>query len=232
MDNNMKSESIKELCAALSKAQGELDHAKKDNNNAFFKSKYADLASCIDAAKTALFKNGLAVTQTTEILGTGLVLRTTLMHASGEWICGLYPIESDKKDPQRLGSALTYARRYAFCAITGVASDDDDGNRASNNGSKENLQQDYIKLIESSETIQELMDVWKSIPLDLKHKFEKIKNDKKYNLDPLMNIKEKMSDCTAIDDLNELMSTVSPIQQPKIKQHYLDCYAKLEGKYE
>jgi hypothetical protein len=133
----MQSESIKELGAALSKAQGMIDHAKKDVENGFFKSKYADLASCIDAAKKALSTNGLAVTQVTDITDHGLILRTTLMHSSGEWMSGVYPIDPIKKDPQGYGSAITYARRYAFCAITGVAADDDDGNAATQKPTKE-----------------------------------------------------------------------------------------------
>lgn len=127
----MQSESIKELAAALSKAQGLFDHASKDVKNDFYKSKYADLASCIDAAKKPLSDNGLAVVQATEVIEGCLYLRTTLMHLSGEFIAGLYPIDPLKKDPQGFGSAMTYARRYTFCAITGIAADDDDGNSAS-----------------------------------------------------------------------------------------------------
>lgn len=129
--NNNMSTSIAALAAALSKAQGEFDHAKKDVKNEFFKSKYADLASVIDAARLALAKNGLAVVQTTHSHGDNLILQTTLMHASGEWLRGEYPIRPVKQDPQGYGSALTYARRYAFSAITGIASEDDDGNAAS-----------------------------------------------------------------------------------------------------
>lgn len=133
----MQSESINELATALSKAQGEFDHAKKDVNNTFFKSKYADLASCIDAARVHLAKHGLSVAQTTGLHEGLLILETMLMHSSGEWIKGIYPIEPVKRDPQGFGSAITYARRYCFCAITGIASDDDDGNSASGNQSKD-----------------------------------------------------------------------------------------------
>jgi len=137
----MKSDNINELAAALSKAQGAFDHAKKDVNNAFFKSKYADLASCIDAAKTALAANGLAVVQSTDVENDELVLITTLMHASGQWVDSKYPIRPVKNDPQGMGSAITYGRRYAFCAITGIAADDDDGNAASGKVTGNNIQQ-------------------------------------------------------------------------------------------
>lgn len=132
----MQSESINELASALSKAQGEFDHAKKDVNNAFFKSKYADLASCIDAARVQLSKHGLSVVQVTSMDNGSMMLETRLLHSSGQWIGGIYPINPVKNDPQGLGSAITYARRYCFCAITGIASDDDDGNAASGNQSK------------------------------------------------------------------------------------------------
>jgi hypothetical protein len=136
----MMSESIAKLTEALSKAQGKFDHAKKDIKNEFFKSKYADLASVIDAAKNALSENGLAVIQTTNILREGdISLVTILSHASGEWIKSEYPVIPVKKDPQGMGSALTYARRYCFSAITGIASDDDDdGNAASGNPANNN----------------------------------------------------------------------------------------------
>lgn len=128
------SEQINELAAAMAKAQGAFDHAKKDVANAFFKSKYADLASVIDAAKKPLADNGLTVIQTTEFDEShGVILVTTLAHSSGQWITGRYPIHPVKNDPQSFGSAITYARRYCFSAITGIAADDDDGNAASGN---------------------------------------------------------------------------------------------------
>ena len=134
MQEEMKiimSPSIAALAGALSKAQGQFEHAKKDADNPFFKSKYADLASVIDAARPHLAANKLAVIQPTKRTSEGLLLVTLLTHESGEYIGGEYPIKPTKDDPQGMGSALTYARRYAFSAITGIASEDDDGNAAS-----------------------------------------------------------------------------------------------------
>lgn len=119
------------LFAALAKAQSEIQHAKKDKRNPFFKSNYADLASVMDACRAALTKNGLAVIQTTEDTEAGLYLVTTLGHSSGAAVAGRMPIRPVKNDPQGVGSALTYARRYALAAIVGVATEDDDGNEAS-----------------------------------------------------------------------------------------------------
>lgn len=138
LDNTM-SPTIGKLAEALSKAQGEFEHAKKAVDNAFFKSKYADLASVIDAAREPLAKNGLSVIQTTKTMDGKVTLVTMLSHSSGEWIRGEYPINPTKQDPQGYGSAFTYARRYCFSAITGIASDDDDGNAASQPAKKESL---------------------------------------------------------------------------------------------
>lgn len=125
------SDSIKELAAALAKAQASMVGAKKDTANTFFKSKYADLASCWDAARAALPPNGLCVIQTTRASEKEeVVVITTLAHESGEWISGELSLPVNKADAQGYGSALTYGRRYGLCAIVGIAPEDDDGNAA------------------------------------------------------------------------------------------------------
>ena len=179
----MKSENINELAAALSKAQGQFDHAKKDVANAFFKSKYADLASCIDAAKTALAANGLAVVQSTDFDNDRLVLITTLMHSSGQWIDSKYPIQPVKNDPQGMGSAMTYSRRYAFCAITGIAADDDDGNAASGKASL-NADQvaDFTAQIQSASDLQNLLAIWQTVPKAFHKDLVKVKDSMKVKL--------------------------------------------------
>ena len=192
------SESIKELAAALAKAQSMYSHAKKENKNEYFKSNYADLASCIDAAKKPLADNGLSVAQVIDCAdGEGMWLETILLHSSGEWISGKYPIKPSKPDPQSIGSALSYSRRYAFCAITGIAADDDDGNSASQvsapavNGLKTFKQAtdvkqaqpvitiDYFAMIEDSKSLDELAKVWKSIPKHLQPSYVNVKNAQK-----------------------------------------------------
>lgn len=135
-----KSDSIGELAKALATAQGVIQGAKKDSENPFFKSKYADLASVWDACRPALSANGLAVIQTTEAEDENgsIPVETMLAHSSGEWICGLLKVRPMKDDPQAMGSALTYARRYALAAMVGVAPEDDDGNAGSHrNGQSE-----------------------------------------------------------------------------------------------
>lgn len=128
----MQSDSIDKLAAALAKAQGAMHAVAKDATNPFFNSKYATLAATWDAIRGPLTDNGLAVVQTTALVETGGVLETTLVHSSGQWIRGQYPLNPSKSDPQGLGSCVTYARRYALQAIAGVCPDDDDGNIANN----------------------------------------------------------------------------------------------------
>jgi|APLak6261659701_1056019.scaffolds.fasta_scaffold01348_8 hypothetical protein len=186
----LKSESIKELALALSKAQGQFDHAKKDVKNEFFKSKYADLASVIDAAKKPLSDNGLSVSQICETTESGDIrLETILMHSSGEYISGNYPIRPIKSDPQSYGSAITYARRYAFSAITGIAADDDDGNQASQSvpykapaKSIDTNSIDYSILLNSANSLDELVKLWESIPKNKQAYFVDLKNQLKEKL--------------------------------------------------
>jgi len=126
----MQSESIGALAAALSKAQADITGALKDSQNPFFKSKYADLASCWDACRKQLAANGLSVIQTTRMSEQGLMLVTTLAHASGEWVAGEMPVLTKDASPQGQGSGITYARRYALAAIVGLAQIDDDAEAA------------------------------------------------------------------------------------------------------
>jgi hypothetical protein len=128
----MQSETIGALAAALSKAQADITGALKDSSNPFFKSKYADLASCWDACRKQLAANNLAVIQTVYVHWEKdeSVLATTLAHSSGEWIRSELPIRAKDASPQAQGSAITYARRYALAAIVGLAQIDDDAEAA------------------------------------------------------------------------------------------------------
>lgn len=125
------SEQINELAAALAKAQGMMHGAKKDADNPYFKSKYADLASCWEAAREPLSSNGLCVIQMTAPSDKEeVVVVTRISHSSGQWAEGTLAIPVNKADAQGYGSALTYARRYGFAAAVGLAQVDDDGNLA------------------------------------------------------------------------------------------------------
>lgn len=128
-----KSETIVELSKAFAKMQKELEQPFKNANNPFFKSKYVPLENVVDSITRASSKHGLSFTQFPSSDENGNVtVGTMVMHESGEWIeydpiC-LKPV---KNDPQAVGSAITYAKRYALSAIFGITSDnDDDGNEA------------------------------------------------------------------------------------------------------
>lgn len=128
-----KSESIKELATALSKFQGEVENAKNTANNPFFKSKYAPLSDILNLVRPLLAKNGLSIIQSPSGDGTNIIIVTTLLHNSGEFI-EFEPLvlKADKATAQGAGSAITYGRRYAISAVLGISSeDDDDGNAAS-----------------------------------------------------------------------------------------------------
>lgn len=126
------------LAEALAAAQGELKPAAKDSKNPFFKSSYADLTSVWECIRAALSKNGLAVVQTLDVQGDKAltVLKTMLLHKSGEFITSTYPVKPIKDDPQGVGSAITYARRYALSALVGVVADEDDDGEAATRAQK------------------------------------------------------------------------------------------------
>ena len=147
----MQSDNIAELAAALSRAQGEITGALKDSSNPFFKSKYADLASCWDACRKQLAANGLAVIQTTEPTDAGLMLVTTLAHSSGQWVRGSMPVLTKDNSPQGQGSGITYARRYALAAIVGLAQIDDDAEAAQARGVTTNPRGDLGTTISAGE---------------------------------------------------------------------------------
>lgn len=126
------SETVSKIATALIQAQEQITFAVKDANNPFFKSKYADLPTVIDAVKPALNKAGIAFIQSATPSEPGtLSLTTRLLHSSGEWIEDTATAPLAKNDPQGYGSAITYLRRYSLAAMTGLYQDDDDGNAAS-----------------------------------------------------------------------------------------------------
>lgn len=127
-----QSESINELASALAKAQAKLHGAKKDAKNPFFKSNYATLESVYEAIREPLAEQGLSVIQPTEFIDNQTFVRTVLLHSSGQWIDGLYPVITQKNDPQGLGSGMSYSRRYSLMAMVGIPASDDDAEGATN----------------------------------------------------------------------------------------------------
>lgn len=120
------------LFAAFHRAQRKFGKALKTSDNPHFRSRYADLAECVEAVIDALHEEGFAFTQFTERDDKGAFVRTVLLHQSGGLLTlGEFWVPAPKNDPQGFGSALTYARRYSLMSAMGMAPQDDDGNVAS-----------------------------------------------------------------------------------------------------
>jgi hypothetical protein len=151
------------LVTALAKARAEFDAVTKNAANPFFKSKYADLSEVIGAITPALSANGLVVVQPIEQTEQGLLLRTQLYHVGGGVIESTFAIP-ENKDIQKLGSSITYIRRYSLSSLFGVAPEDDDGNAAA--GKQVNVEAtieqcaNYFVKFEQCETLNDLKTLW------------------------------------------------------------------------
>lgn len=133
---------IAELAKALAVAQNKFKPVVKDTENPYFHSKYVDLHSLIESTRSALAAEGLVITQGAERTEQEVTITTLLLHSSGQWMQNKLSLPATsmgkdskiKFDAQSVGSAITYARRYAYQAILNIAADeDDDGNSASGN---------------------------------------------------------------------------------------------------
>jgi len=152
------SDQINELATALAAAQGEMEGATKDSANPFFRSRYADLASVRDACRAPLAKHGLCVVQFPRVTFTGapepyewqakqsgetrygvrvvttVSVLTRIIHASGQYLEDEMSTMLPTGDPQAVGSATTYLRRYALMAACAIAPEDDDAETAQGRG--------------------------------------------------------------------------------------------------
>jgi hypothetical protein len=127
-----RSVTIGKLAMALCSAQGEITNPVKNKQNRHFENWYADLGEVLKAVLPTFTKNKLSLLQLPCELDGEAAMTTLLMHESGEWIESVTKIRPTKNDPQSVGSAQSYARRYALQALACVAADDDDdGNAAS-----------------------------------------------------------------------------------------------------
>jgi hypothetical protein len=122
------SDTVGKLAEALVSVQSKLKPLRRNADNPFFKSSYTDLAALSETILPLLAAEGIALVQG----GDGSTLDTILLHTSGEWIRTSLPMPAES-NPQKLGSSITYFRRYALAAIVGAVSEgeDDDGNAAS-----------------------------------------------------------------------------------------------------
>lgn len=190
----LKSEQINELAAALAKAQGQIEGAKKSSSNPFFKSKYADLAECWNTCREALTANGISVIQMPEEINENgrLNITTMLAHSSGQYISSTLTMTVTKLDPQAIGSAITYGRRYALAAMVGLAQEDDDGEKAMARPKDKKSVENPINITSVSENgavrfingvqcqIQDRNGDWHDIEFLKIEVLEKLLNDDKY----------------------------------------------------
>lgn len=156
-----KSEEIDKLAIALAKFQGSLEQPSlnsevkvRTKTGGEYKFKYADLSECKRAAKQPLADNELSVCQ---LIEEDYSIRTILLHSSGQWISSKVRMPSNTADAQSIGSAITYAKRYAFCAILGIVADDDeDANIASGNTAQKEQPKELPKKTANSKVKKEL----------------------------------------------------------------------------
>jgi hypothetical protein len=161
------------LLAALVKAKKEFEPAIKGASNPHFKSKYADLQTCIEAVNYPLLRHGIALIQASHPCSDGVIIETIFAHESGAMLpCGQVHVPADKSSAQAYGSAMTYARRYSLMAACGIAGEDDDGNEASKPVQQPKKApprilmmpvdelKGYIMLIEDAQTLDDLKSLY------------------------------------------------------------------------
>lgn len=136
MQNLTHSETVAEIAPALVAAQAQIGGGvRKDSSNPHFKSSYASLEAVTAAVVPELTKQGISLLGSQKRDENGaVVVSTTLLHKSGEWLSASVEMPPGRGDAQAVGSALTYGRRYGLMALMGLAPEDDDGNAASSGG--------------------------------------------------------------------------------------------------
>lgn len=179
------SDAIDQMGTALAAAQGEIENASKNSQNPHFRSKYADLAEILNTVRPVFAKHGLSVVQSPSYADGLVSVTTTLLHASGQWMQDTASAPASKLDPQGVGSAITYLRRYSLAAFAGIAQEDDDANSASGKRSptpnKEILAQAEGEL-RSCKSLGELKEVYGSFPADVRTLMVAVKDEMKEKL--------------------------------------------------
>ena len=154
------SEKFDEILPALHKARSQFVKVKKDRQNTHLKNKYATLDSVLDAITPALTENKLMIMQDGERIESTMRVETTVIHISGQWAKFYFDIPIVKNDPQGVGSAFTYGRRYALAASFGLSQADDDAQIAVKSA------QDWKRDLDKCESVDDLQgvlrDAWKS----------------------------------------------------------------------
>lgn len=203
------SESKATIIKAFSEAWGEFKHPKKNDQNPHLKNKFASLDEVINANKDILKKHNIAVIQ--EPFGDGemVTIKTLFFHTSGEWLeIGSLILKPVKNDPQGIGSAITYGRRYTLSAALGIASEeDDDGNHSS----KEQPQQVQTR---QSQPVQKIEVISGNAMASQISAIKRIAQSKNYPLGEILAPyeKEKLEDLT-YEEASEVISDLNKIKK-------------------
>lgn len=180
------SEQLNEIATALAIAQGEIENAVKNSNNPHFRSKYADLAEILNTVRPVFAKHGIAVVQSPSYADGIVSVTTTMMHKSGQYMTDTCYAPATKLDPQGVGSAITYLRRYSLAAFAGIAQEDDDGNAASQRPapaapSMQSMESAADKL-RACKSLDELKKVYGSLSPDIRQALNGLKDNLKEQL--------------------------------------------------
>lgn len=217
-----KSDSIKELALALSKAQGEFHNPANTAVNPFFKSKYAPLSEVINTIRPILAKYGLSIMQDDFGTGESVTVTTTIFHSSGEWLqSGELTGKPEKNTVQAMGAVITYLRRYQLSSVLGLSSEDDtDGNETVKPDNKvpekTKVEPAKLELItpEQMKALQTLISKSKTDPEKLKEYYkvtsskELTKGQAKEAIDRLSNkVDEDLKHIPQVDGLAHTMNT-------------------------
>lgn len=205
---------MKELLTALVAAKTSFKPIPKDKVNPFHKSKYASLDAVLGAVEPSLLTNGLTLSHTVD---SGKLI-TRLYHTSGDYLESSFNLP-ELSDPQKLGSMISYYRRYAVCGLLSVTADeDDDGNAAKSADkpidkpaanraapvppAKPAIDPDAEKIEIQKQALRECMDILEYTP-DQKSEFAKIINPKPFLTWTLANWElAVVKALAAIDQLN------------------------------
>jgi hypothetical protein len=160
---------VNELAAAMAKAQGMMKPAIKDSVNPHYKSRFTSITAVWESARLPMSSNGLSALQSVSTREKNIVVTTIILHSSGQWL-EFEPLELPlgKYDAQGVGSACTYAKRYALCAALNIVTDDDDdGEKACEVPPKEPVKEAMI----GPDEIKKLNECLEKVDNEYKEKF-------------------------------------------------------------
>jgi len=178
-----------ELFTALVAAQSEMENATKNATNPHLKNKYADLSSILAQTRPVLAAHGLALIQSTGYDGNLVTVTTAICHTGGGYVSSVAACAPAKVDPQGVGSATTYLRRYSLAAMCGITQEDDDGEDASKRkgrGDGEPIGGRYPaerKTLEACASMGALQAAWKALRPEVREALVDVKESCKSRIE-------------------------------------------------